>query len=61
MTIKILTDYCCYRRIKTDTCNQQTLINQNQEITAKEFYMMEKIVQRIPHKKLNGKDKSLHY
>ena len=61
MTVKILTDNCWYRRIKTDTCNQQTLINQNQEITAKEFYMMEKFAQRILHKKSNGKDKSLHH
>ena len=36
-----------FRHLETNSCNQQNLLNQNQEITAKVFDMMETFTKRI--------------
>jgi hypothetical protein len=40
-------DKCWFRHLENNTCNQQNQINQNQEITAKVFNMMETFTKSI--------------
>ena len=40
-------DKCWFRHIETYSCNQQNVLNQNQEITAKVFDLMETFTQMI--------------
>ena len=38
---------CWFRHLETNSCNQQNLLNQKQDITAKVFEMMETFTKRI--------------